>query len=352
MSRQVRVASIGLAPGYEAEPEAVLQEMERAAAQGTDLILTPEIWSGQVAETMEGICQAPVLEQAAAIAARYQTYVAVCMERYLPPEEERQVREADTRGFWREAKRLKYNSNILLDRQGRQVYVYDKIYPYPPEFQAAEGDLYSMDQLLAAPVQEEPNVPGRRVGVYDCDFGRLGFAICFDMNFPELWRQLALRDVELVAWPAAFSGGRNAAFRAGTYHYYVVTSTSVGKGDCRAADINGDWILVQYPAEGAVAHTAFVTLDLDRMIFHKNYNEAVIRQILQEHPGKLTVDDSLYGEEEWLILSAPEGEVTVKELCRQYGLVPLRQFKTTSMSAYIDGLRGMIPWEDKEPSYV
>ncbi len=345
MSRLVRVASIGLAPGYETEPEAVLEEMEKAASKGADLILTPEVWSGQIAETQEnGACRAPVLEQAAKIAARYHTYTAVCMERYLPAEEERQLRAAGAKGFWKDAKRLKSNSNILLDRQGRQAYVYDKIYPYPPEFQMAEGDQCSMEELKQSPVQAEPNVPGRQVGVYDCDFGRVGFAICFDMNFPALWAQMAKRDVELVVWPAAFSGGRNAALRAGAYHYYVVTSTSVGKGDCRVADINGDWILVQYPQAGEVAHTAWATLDLDRTIFHKNFNEAQIRKIARRYPEDVQVDASLYGEEEWIVVSSKGAAPSVQELCREYGLVPLRRFKTEEMASYIDGIRGMRPW--------
>lgn len=346
MSRKVRIASVCLAPEYEEEPEAILQDVEKAAAAGTDLILTPEIWSGQIAEPEDGIFRAPVLEQAAEIAAKYHTYVVICMERYLSSAEEERIRQRDWQGTWKNSQRLKHNSSFLLDRQGRQVYIYDKIYPYPPEFQDAEGDVCSMAELMKASVLEEPNVPGEKVGVYDCDFGRMGFAICFDMNFPELWRQMAAQDVELVAWSSAFSGGRNAAFRAGTNHYYVVSCTSVGRGDCRAADINGDQLLVQYPGEGAVTNVAKMTLDLDRTIFHKNFNEAVIERIAREHPGQVKVDRSLYGEEEWIILSTEDGDITVGELCESYGLLPLRRFKTTGMAAYVDGLRGMIPWNE------
>ncbi|WP_434311647.1 carbon-nitrogen hydrolase family protein [Hominifimenecus sp. rT4P-3] len=344
MSRKVRIASICMAPDYEEEPEAILREVEKAAAAGADLILTPEIWSGQIAEPEDDGFRAPVLERAAAIAVKYHTYVVVCMERYLSETEEEQIRKADEQGIWQKAQRLKHNSSFLLDRQGRQVYIYDKIYPYPPEFKDAKGDVCSMAELMEASVLEEPNVPGTKVGVYDCDFGRVGFAICFDMNFPELWRQMAAQDVELVAWSSAFSGGRNAAFRAGTNHYYVVSCTSVGRGDCRVADINGDQLLVQYPREGEVANVAKVTLDLDRTIFHKNFNEAVIERIEREYPGRVQVDRSLYAEEEWIILSTEDEDITVGELCEVYGLLPLRRFKTTGMAAYVDELRGMIPW--------
>ncbi len=168
--------------------------------------------------------------------------------------------------------------------------------------------------------------------------GRIGLAICFDMNFPKVWEAMAELNVELVIWPAAFSGGRNAALRAGTYHYYVATCTSIGQGDCRAADINGDWLMVKYPEEGRAVNRADITLDLDRTIFHKNYNEAGIAQIEKDYAGRVNVDRSLYYEEEWIVLSSEEKDL-IRALCEEYGLVPLRQFKMHAMPEYIDARR-------------
>ena len=54
----------------------------------------------------------------------------------------------------------------------------------------------------------------------------------------------------------------------------------------------------------------------------------------------MEVDKSLYYEEEWMILWTTSDGLTVKDLCEEYGLVPLREFKTTAVGDYVDGLRG------------
>ena len=55
---------------------------------------------------------------------------------------------------------------------------------------------------LTPPVQV-----GREVPVYQADFGRVGMAICFDVNFPAVWQRLADAGAELVLWPSAYSAG-------------------------------------------------------------------------------------------------------------------------------------------------
>ena len=341
MGRNIKISGLGLAPGHEEDADAaerILEEMEKAAQDGADLILTPEIWSGQIAEPKDSGFYAPVLARAAEIAAQYHVYISVCIERYLTAEEECVVRTSSAGGFWSAAKRLKHNSQFLLGRNGEQAYIYDKLYPYPPEFNESDGAKWNFSRQCASTVKEEAVVPGDHIGVCDCDFGRLGFAICFDMNFPQVWEAMAKEEVELVIWPAAFSGGRNAALRAGMYHYYVVTCTSVGRGDCRAADINGDWLLVKYPQEGKAVNRMDITVDLDRTIFHKNYNEAGISQIEKEYAGRVKVNRSLYDEEEWIILSSKE-EGLVPKLCEKYGLTPLRRFKMHAIPEYMDRIR-------------
>ena len=340
MSRPVRVASICLAPGYSTEPDAILAEIDRVGANGVDLVVTPEVWTGETAEPDGEDYTSPVLDRAKEAAKKYSTYLVVCMGRYASDKESQAARDADTDGVWKDVKRFKYNSCFLIDREGKIVYIYDKVYPYPPEFNTADGVEMNFKEMTEAPMQEEATLPGTHAGIYDCDFGRLGLAICFDMNFPELWRQMAIEGAELVVWPSAYSGGRNASARAAANNYYIVSCTGIGKGDCRVVDVNGDELIVQYPEAGAVTNTVEVTLNLDRTVFHNNFNDGKIEQILKDYPGKVEVDKSLYYEEEWMILWTTSDGLTVKDLCEEYGLVPLREFKTTAVGDYVDGLRG------------
>ena len=77
------------------------------------------------------------------------------------------------------------------------------------------------------------------MGVYDADFGKIGFAICYDVNFPEVWEMLAAGGAELVVWPSAYSGGRSLMAHA-INHHYIVTSTLEGTA---VFDIIGEEIL-------------------------------------------------------------------------------------------------------------
>jgi len=56
------------------------------------------------------------------------------------------------------------------------------------------------------PPMNEPDiyVPGSKPGVWKTDFGKVGVAICYELRFPEMFRALADRDVDLILVPAAF----------------------------------------------------------------------------------------------------------------------------------------------------
>ena len=48
---------------------------------------------------------------------------------------------------------------------------------------------------------EHGSTPGKEEPVFQCDFGKLGIQICYDMDFDYGWRELARQGAELVAWP-------------------------------------------------------------------------------------------------------------------------------------------------------
>jgi hypothetical protein len=67
--------------------------------------------------------------------------------------------------------------------------------------------------------------PGKEAPVFECDFGKLGIQICFDMEFDYGWKQLAGNGAELVAWPTQSPQTSHPAFRAKQHGYYIVSST-------------------------------------------------------------------------------------------------------------------------------
>lgn len=79
------------------------------------------------------------------------------------------------------------NTSYLIDREGDVIGVYDKVYPTPGEI------LW----------KELPIVPGGSPVVVDTDFGRVGFAICFDLNFRDLIEAYRREKPDVICFSSA-----------------------------------------------------------------------------------------------------------------------------------------------------
>lgn len=81
-----------------------------------------------------------------------------------------------------------YNTTFVIDRNGQIVGKYRKIHLYN-YMGGNEGDLITA---------------GDKEVVLDLDFGRVGLAICFDIRYPMLFKNLSKMGAELVVCPAAW----------------------------------------------------------------------------------------------------------------------------------------------------
>ena len=102
------------------------------------------------------------------------------------------------------------NAAILIGRKGEVVGTYRKMHV-----------VVSLDDGTT----EAGAIPGRESPVFDCDFGRLGIQICYDIEFDYGWRQLAREGAELIAWPTQSPQTARPAFRAMEQRCYIVSST-------------------------------------------------------------------------------------------------------------------------------
>ena len=79
-----------------------------------------------------------------------------------------------------------YNSVVLIDREGAVQGVYRKSHPV-------------RNELVYV-------TPGNEYPVFDTDFGRIAFMICWDMMYPEVPQIYALKGVDMILWPTAAIG--------------------------------------------------------------------------------------------------------------------------------------------------
>lgn len=84
---------------------------------------------------------------------------------------------------------------LVFDEQGRRVARYDKIHLF-------DVCLPGGDERYEESATIEP---GEEIRVLESPFGRLGVAVCYDLRFPELFRQMLDSSVEILAIPSAFT---------------------------------------------------------------------------------------------------------------------------------------------------
>jgi predicted amidohydrolase len=295
LGRPVRVTSISFPNGLSVDE--IAAQVDKAGAAGVDVIALPELCRGQNDASREEL-HGPTVTAMSALARKHNTYIACPIDR--------------TDGNRR------LNTIVLLDRRGEVVCTYDKVFPYWSEY----------DVHPAADVGDDAQV-------YQADFGMLGFATCFDVNFPEVWKRLADKGAELVIWPSAYSAGTSLQAHALNHHYYIVTSTQMS--DCFVYDITGEQLLHQ---KSDKVNVASVTLDLDRGIYHINFNDGPRDKMLKERPNDMEQEKWLECEQ-WFVLRSKRPGVSARALARHYGLEEIRHYLDRSRRA-IDERRG---WE-------
>ncbi|MCL6453938.1 MAG: carbon-nitrogen hydrolase family protein [Alicyclobacillus sp.] len=111
-----------------------------------------------------------------------------------------------------------YNAAAVIDRQGEVAAVYRKTHLFPTERLAGGGWA----------------TPGDQVVVVETDFAKVGVLICYDGDFPELARVMALQGAEVIVRPAAFLRSANiweltTMARAYDNHVYMVAVNTVGR---------------------------------------------------------------------------------------------------------------------------
>jgi predicted amidohydrolase len=110
-----------------------------------------------------------------------------------------------------------YNSSILIGPDGEVIGLYDKTHPFPVERRDCGGW----------------TTAGGRADVFETALGSLGMIICYDGDFPELSRLLAVKGAEIVLRPSALLRSFDIWYitncaRAYDNHVYVVATNAVG----------------------------------------------------------------------------------------------------------------------------
>ncbi len=130
-----------------------------------------------------------------------------------------------------------YNSAVLISDEGEIVGEYHKTHPFPSERTGGGGW----------------TTPGNEIRCFNTSLGKIGIMICYDGDFPEVARVLAIQGAEVIARPSALLRSfdiwklTNRA-RAYDNHVYVVGVNIVG------SDAGGNYYFGHSMIVSPIAH--------------------------------------------------------------------------------------------------
>ena len=272
MSRHVTVASVSTRPSFPGKTDMVklLDEAAhhawRARQMGAEILAFPEIYpqigSDKKPEELAEEFPGQSTERMMAEAKKLGMYIIWPLY----------TKECD----------CAFNSALLIDRDGEISGVYHKMHPTIGEI---EGGI----------------MPGADAPVCETDFGKIGMAICYDLNFRDIMTGLKANGAEIIFFVSAYRGGLQVRAWALELRCYIVSAIWRDLG--QIVDLTGRQLVESYDHQPVIARD----INLNRQLLHMDYNWEKLDEMLAKYGPDLTFD-----------FVSPEGQYAIG--CEREGL--------------------------------
>jgi len=202
-------------------------------------------------------------------------------------------------GTWR-------NSTQIIDRNGNIAGIYDK------------------NHLVIEENTEAGIAYGKDAPIIKCDFGTIGCAICFDLNFEELRLKYAKARPDLIVFSSMYHGGL-------MQNYWAYS--------CRAhfaGSIAGLQGTIISPVGETIAKTTnyfkYITVDvnLDCEVIHLDWNWDKIRAAKEKYGSKFKMSDPGYLGA--VLISSESDEVTINDIIKEFDFELLDDYFNRSLA--------------------
>jgi deaminated glutathione amidase len=179
---RIAIAQLSTSVNKTSNLEKAIQYIVKAKGGGADFVVIPEFYMA-LATPKSGLLPAEVAEpldgpfvSALKEAARENEIYVVCG-----------MYESTTDDDGRA-----YNTTVFIDRSGQLLHSYQKTHLYDA-FSYKESDTI---------------IPGEnQYKVVETEFGKIGLMVCYELRFPEIARQFALQEAEVLLVPAGWMAG-------------------------------------------------------------------------------------------------------------------------------------------------
>jgi len=311
MSRYVRISTIGASavpgnPGTGAEAvermiEHWRQQFAAVLPDRPDLILVPECCDRYPAHSLQERQEYyryrghRIGDYFASVARDHGCYVAYPAVRAMPD------------GTWR-------NSLEMFDRHGRSMGFYNKNYPVTTE--TAEGGILA----------------GRAAPLFQCDFGRVGCAICFDLNFDGLRLRYVRSRPDLILFASMYHGGLMQKYWAYSCRAHLVSAIC----GLQSGIVSPVGELVA--ASTNYYHYVTAEVNLDCAVAHLDFNWERFAAMRAKYGPQVKVHDPGYLGS--VLISSESAERSVDELVAEFGIELLSDYLARSAAHAEDPAHG------------
>lgn len=187
----------------------------------------------------------------------------------------------------------KRNSSVLIDRKGNVAGIYNKNHPTIGEI-------------------ENGTLCGKDAPVFECDFGRIVMAICFDLNFDELRLKYVKAKPDLIIFSSMYHGGLMQSYWAYSCRCHFVGAIA---GRATPSEIRNP--LGQIIASNTnYFNFAVAKVNLDCELAHLDYNWERLRKLKAKYGPKVTISDpGCLGS---VLISSEHETVSVNEMIMEF----------------------------------
>ncbi|MEA2062798.1 MAG: carbon-nitrogen hydrolase family protein [Gemmatimonadota bacterium] len=202
-------------------------------------------------------------------------------------------------GTWR-------NSSVLIDRKGDIAGIYNK------------------NHVVVEETTEYGILCGSDAPVFECDFGRVAFAICFDLNFDELRMKYVKAKPDLIIFSSMYHGGLMQAYWAYSCRCHF------------AGAVAGLPSEIRNPLGQVIASTTnyfdYVVADvnLDCRLVHLDYNWSRLRLLKSKYGSKVTITDP--GFLGAVLISSEDEEISVDEMIKEFEIELLDDYMARALA--------------------
>jgi hypothetical protein len=283
---KITIATIGNAPSLNKnlDPQELVnaviefwkKEIIQVLPDKPDLIVLPEFCDMSGAgDAYLRVRKNQVLDYLSSVARSNHCYIAFGMKR------------EESQGVWR-------NSCVIIDRKGGIAGIYDKNFPTIGEME---------DGINAS----------NMAPIINCDFGRVGVAICFDLNFDELMDHYSKLKPDLIIFSSMYHGG---------------VAQSIWAYKCRSYFVGS--VYRENPSEirnpmGEIVATStnyydftVAKINLDCRLVHLDYNQSKLIDLKEKYGTNVTISDP--GRLGSVLVTSEDKNVTADQMIKEFGI--------------------------------